>query len=89
MIIAWLFLLLLLLLYLFQAKIQGFLVQQWHHEDADTLRKLSDWILNGQIKAKEDIMEGGIDKASEALIKLFVGTNFGKQSVHINNPLPL
>ena len=40
-------------------------------------RDISGWIKSGQLKTREDIVEG-IETFPETLLKLFSGENFGK-----------
>ena len=40
--------------------------------------QMAQWIAAGKLKAREDVVEGGIDAFPETLLKLFKGENFGK-----------
>ena len=44
----------------------------------EAAREMAGWIAAGRLKAKEDVVKGGIDGFPEALLMLFEGTNTGK-----------
>ena len=39
---------------------------------------MAGWMAEGKLKAKEDVVEAGVDQFLETLHKLFTGENFGK-----------
>ena len=39
---------------------------------------MGQWLKEGKLTAKEDVVTGGIDAFPETLLKLFKGENFGK-----------
>jgi NADPH-dependent curcumin reductase CurA len=45
--------------------------------------ELRDWHRAGQIRFKEDVLDG-IERMPEAFLRLLHGKNFGKQIVRIN-----
>jgi hypothetical protein len=50
---------------------------------AQALQRLSSWQRTGQIRFKEDILEG-IERMPKALLRLLHGKNFGKQLIKIS-----
>lgn len=64
------------------ATIQGFLVHHYaaYYETAE--RRLAAWVADGRLKHKEDIIEG-FENAPRALMRLFDGSNFGKQLLKV------
>ena len=66
-----------------RAGIHGFLVFDWWHRRDEALRHLADWHRAGQIRFKEDVLDG-IEGMPEAFLRLLHGKNFGKQIVRIN-----
>lgn len=60
-----------------QAVMRGFLVFQFKSRYQEGLDKLSEWVLEGKIKYKEDIVKG-IDKVPDTFIGMMQGKNFGK-----------
>jgi hypothetical protein len=50
------------------------------------LERVSQWISEGKFKYREDILEGGLNKAPAALIGILEGTNFGKLIVQMHKP---
>ncbi len=62
--------------------VRGFIVTDFAACLDDFLRDVSQWVREGRIKYREDIVEG-LDKAPAALIGLLKGKNFGKQLVRV------
>lgn len=60
-----------------QAKMQGFLVFQYVQQHPAALQRLSEWVSDGSLKYKEDIVEG-IENMPKAFIGMMHGANFGK-----------
>jgi NADPH-dependent curcumin reductase CurA len=67
-----------------RATVEGFLVYDFElqHEIART--RIADWIKDGSLKYKEDVVDG-FEKAPEAFIGLLNGKNFGKLLVKVSN----
>ena len=66
-----------------RAMIKGFIVSDHANRAADFLRECTPWVMAGQIKYREDIVDG-LEHAPTALLKLFDGTNFGKLMVRVS-----
>jgi NADPH-dependent curcumin reductase CurA len=66
-------------------KLQGFIVSD-HFKDPNFLpdfySKVPKWIVNGEIKVKEDVTNG-LEQAADALVGIFQGKNFGKAVIQI------
>jgi NADPH-dependent curcumin reductase len=60
----------------------GFLVFDWWHRRNEALRRLATWHRMGQIRFKEDVLDG-IERMPEAFLRLLQGKNFGKQIIKI------
>jgi NADPH-dependent curcumin reductase CurA len=73
---------LLMLILTQQIKVEGFLVTQFADRYAEALPKLAEWVTNGQLKYRENVVEG-IENASRAFIEMLRGGNTGKQLVKI------
>jgi NADPH-dependent curcumin reductase len=65
-----------------RAKIQGMLVFDHVHRMPDFLRDMSQWLREGKIKYREDIVEG-LENAPRAFVGLFAGENMGKRVVKV------
>lgn len=65
-----------------RAKIQGMLVFDHTHRTPDFLRDMSQWLREGKIKVREDVVEG-LENAPKAFVGLFAGENIGKRVVKI------
>lgn len=60
-----------------RARMEGFVVMDHAPNFPTALRELGGWLASGQLKSREDIVEG-LDAFPDALLKLFSGENFGK-----------
>jgi len=65
-----------------QAKVEGFVVQQFSERFEEALRQLSAWLRERKIKHFEDIVEG-LENAPKALISMLEGQFIGKQLVRV------
>ena len=63
-----------------RARIEGFLIFDYAARYAEGLKALSGWIASGQIKYREDIVDG-LENAPSAFIGLLEGENFGKRLI--------
>jgi NADPH:quinone reductase len=68
-----------------QARAEGFLVFQFAERYAEGLAELTNWLRNGKLKYREDIVEG-IGNAPRAFIAMLQGRNMGKQLVKLSVP---
>lgn len=66
-------------------KIQGFIVFDHYQRRPAFLRDVGGWIKDGQLKYKEDIVQG-LDNAIDAFRGLLEGKNFGKLLVQVAKP---
>jgi hypothetical protein len=57
--------------------VTGFLVSDYAEQFGECLESLSQWVAEGKIKYKVDVVEG-IENAPTAVNKLFSGENNGK-----------
>ncbi|MBW4627347.1 MAG: NADP-dependent oxidoreductase [Brasilonema octagenarum HA4186-MV1] len=67
-----------------RALIKGFLVGDYQDRQAEFLNDVSQWLREGKLKYKEDIVEG-LEKAPHAFIGLLQGKNFGKLIVKVSD----
>jgi NADPH-dependent curcumin reductase CurA len=65
-----------------QAKVEGFVVQQFSDRFEEALRQLAVWLRERKIKHFEDIVDG-LENAPKALISMLEGQYIGKQLVRI------
>ena len=64
--------------------VKGFLVSDYLDRYAESLQSLSEWMAEGKIKYKVDIVEG-IENAPSAVNKLFTGENNGKLVIKVSD----
>ncbi|MNS15865.1 putative NADP-dependent oxidoreductase YfmJ [compost metagenome] len=60
-----------------RARMEGFVVMDYASQFAAAGQEMAGWMAKGQLKSKEDIVEG-LETFPETLMKLFSGENFGK-----------
>lgn len=65
-----------------QARAEGFLVFQFRDRYEGALRRIAQWLKEGKLKYRENIIEG-IENAPRAFIGMLKGENIGKQLVKI------
>jgi len=64
------------------ARMEGFIVFDYRKRFEEAIINLYEWMKEGKIKQKEDIVEG-LENAPKALLKLFEGSNNGKLLIKI------
>ena len=64
-------------------KMQGFIVSNYRHRFPDFVGDMSQWLAAGQIKYREDMIDG-LENAPQAFLGLFSGENFGKLVVKVS-----
>ncbi len=62
--------------------LRGFIVSDFAAQVNDFYRDMGQWLREGKIKYREDIVDG-LEKAPEAFIGVLKGKNFGKQLVRV------
>jgi NADPH-dependent curcumin reductase CurA len=62
---------------------QGFIVMDYFNEREAAVAELQRWVQAGQLKIKEDVIEG-LESAPKALIGLLAGENRGKRMVRVS-----
>jgi NADPH-dependent curcumin reductase len=65
-----------------RALIKGFLVGDYQHRQLEFVNDVSQWLHDGKLKYKEDVVEG-LENAPHAFIGLLQGINFGKLIVKL------
>ncbi|MCH7959544.1 MAG: NADP-dependent oxidoreductase [Candidatus Hydrogenedentes bacterium] len=66
-----------------QARAEGFLVPQFAAKWPDGLRQMAQWIGEGKIAYREDILDG-LENTPKAFIRMLNGENKGKQLVKVS-----
>ena len=64
------------------ARIEGFVAFDFEDEFGDAKKQLGNWYTTGQLKYRENLIEG-FEKIPSAFIGLFSGENIGKQMVKV------
>jgi NADPH-dependent curcumin reductase CurA len=65
-----------------RARMQGFLVLDYAERYAEAVQQLAQWVREGLIRYREDILEG-IEQAPGSIASLYRGENFGKRLIRI------
>ncbi|WP_128894061.1 NADP-dependent oxidoreductase [Longirhabdus pacifica] len=64
------------------ALMQGFIVTNYMHRFGEGFKQLGQWVAEGKIKYRENIVEG-FEHTPQAFLGLFSGENIGKQLVQV------
>ncbi|KAK7718463.1 hypothetical protein SLS64_002418 [Diaporthe eres] len=67
-------------------RMEGFIVLDFAADFAEAMKQLAVWVSQGQIKSKNTVVKGGLQKADQALADLFKGINTGKLVVEVKDP---
>ncbi|MBL8206482.1 MAG: NADP-dependent oxidoreductase [Blastocatellia bacterium] len=63
-------------------RVEGFIVMDYYNRAHEAMNELGQWLMQGKIKYRIDEADG-LDKAPQALNKLFTGENVGKLVVKV------
>ena len=66
-----------------RARIEGFLVSDFASRFGEALPRLTEWVLSGQLKYREHIVDG-LENAPRAFIDMLRGKHVGKQLVRVS-----
>ena len=69
-----------------RARMEGMLVTDYAAQFPKAGAELARWVAEGRIKNRVDIVDG-LERAPEALARLFTGDNLGKQLVRLADPM--
>jgi hypothetical protein len=67
-----------------RALIKGFLVGDYQHRQAEFINDVSQWLEEGKLKYKEDVVDG-LENAPHAFGGLLQGKNSGKLIVKVSD----
>lgn len=67
-----------------RARMEGFVIFDHMDEFDAAATKLADWVRSGEIRYREDILEG-IEACPDALAGLYRGENFGKRVIRLHD----
>jgi NADPH-dependent curcumin reductase CurA len=65
-----------------RVRMQGFLIFDYAQRFPEALRELETWVRSGQIRYREDILEG-LERAPDSIAGLYRGENLGKRLIRI------
>ncbi|KAJ8123781.1 hypothetical protein O1611_g9514 [Lasiodiplodia mahajangana] len=65
---------------------EGFIVYDFVEDYPRARKEIAEWLTRGELKRKETIITGGIEKAEYAIRDLFDGKNTGKLLVEVRSP---
>jgi NADPH-dependent curcumin reductase CurA len=68
-----------------RARMEGFVVFDFAARYGEAAQAMGGWIAQGKLKAREDVVDGGVDAFVPTLNKLFSGENFGKLVLKIQD----
>lgn len=65
-----------------RGRMEGFIILDFLPRAGEAIAQLATWVMSGRLKYKVDVLDG-LDKAPDALRKLFDGSNEGKMLVRL------
>ncbi|MCB1755852.1 MAG: NADP-dependent oxidoreductase [Gammaproteobacteria bacterium] len=65
-----------------RVSLQGFIVFDHFHRQADFLKDMQAWLASGDVVYREDVVDG-LENAPEAFKGMLMGKNFGKQVIRV------
>lgn len=65
-----------------RGRMEGFIILDFLTRAGEAIAQLATWVMSGRLKYKVDVLDG-LDKAPDALRKLFDGSNEGKMLVRL------
>jgi NADPH-dependent curcumin reductase len=65
-------------------RIQGFIILDYEARFGEFYRDMSQWVKEGRVKAREDVVTG-LENAPAAFLGLLEGRNFGKLVVKVSD----
>jgi len=69
-----------------RARMEGFLVFDFVSKYQDAVAELASWLRAGKLKAREDVVDGGISAFPATFPRLFRGENVGKLVLKVGEP---
>jgi NADPH-dependent curcumin reductase CurA len=67
-----------------RARMEGMVVFDYAKRYPEAIRAIAQWMAEGRLHSREDLVEGGVAKFPEALNLLFSGGNFGKLVLRVS-----
>ncbi|KAJ0122347.1 nadp-dependent leukotriene b4 12-hydroxydehydrogenase [Diaporthe amygdali] len=67
-------------------RMEGFIVLDFAADFPEAMKQMAVWVSQGQIKSKNTVVKGGLQKADQALADMFKGINTGKLVVEVKDP---
>ena len=61
-----------------RSRMEGFVIFDYAERYGEAGAQLSQWVAEGKVVAREEVVDGGIDAFGDTLLKLFAGENTGK-----------
>ena len=61
-----------------RSRMEGFVIFDYADRYAQAGAELAQWVAEGRIVAREEVVDGGLEAFGDTLLKLFAGENTGK-----------
>jgi NADPH-dependent curcumin reductase CurA len=66
-----------------RASMTGMVIFDYAPRYGEAAGELAAWLAEGRLISREDVLEGGVQKFPDALLRLFAGENTGKLVLHV------
>jgi hypothetical protein len=67
-----------------RASMTGFLVFDYADRYPEAIAQLAQWLRDGELISREDVVHGSLDQFPEVFLMLFRGENTGKLILHLD-----
>jgi NADPH-dependent curcumin reductase CurA len=61
-----------------RASMTGFVILDYADRYGEAVAQLASWLRHGELRSREDVVQGDIDQFPDTLLRLFHGENTGK-----------
>jgi NADPH-dependent curcumin reductase CurA len=68
-----------------RASMTGMVIFDYAPRYGEAASQIATWLADGRLISREDVLEGGVKRFPEALLKLFAGENTGKLVLHVGS----
>ena len=69
-----------------RASMAGFVIFDYANRYGEGVAQLAKWLRSGELRSREDLVQGDIDQFPDALLRLFSGENTGKLVLSLEGP---
>ena len=69
-----------------RASMTGFVIFDYADRFGEGVAQLAQWLRSGELRSREDVVQGDVDEFPDVLLRLFRGENTGKLVLALGEP---